>query len=229
MSLRDAESDADRSGGDGDGDILVAALWELAPLVRRQLSDALQALGAADLGLADAVVRADVDINRRRYAIEEVAAAELRTGVEESRLRLIIATLNVISDLERMGDHAEGIAKVALMLGRPPAGVVPATLLAMGRRVEAMLERGLETFRRRDSAQARAVGQEDDIVDQMYEGVYAELLARMTSDSDAVVPTAYLLWATHNLERIADRITNICERTVYLSTGRVEELNVSNY
>lgn len=231
MSLRDKSDEADSGGSPaGDaGDDILSALWELAEQVRRQLTDALRALSSADLTLADAVVKADLGINRRRYVLEEMAVTELRTGggAEEDRLRLLVAILNVISDLERMGDHAEGIAKIALMLGRPPAAPVPESLARLGRQVEDMLERGLDTFRTRDMERAQTVIREDDEIDQLYEDVYAELLARMGSEAGGVIPDAYLLWAAHNLERIADRTTNICERTIYLSTGRVEELNVT--
>jgi phosphate transport system protein len=137
--------------------------------------------------------------------------------------------VNVISDLERIGDHAEGIAKVALMLGNPATRSIPPALDQMGEAVTNMLERGLDAFARRDVGEARRICAEDDDVDARYESIYGQLIAAMTENADAVVPSTYLLWATHNLERIADRVTNICERTVYLTTGTVEELNVSNH
>ena len=92
-----------------------------------------------------------------------------------------------------------------------------------------MLSAGVRALRDRDVPAARTLVREDDAVDRLYDDIYGELLATMTAEPSAVVPCTYQLWATHNLERIADRVTNLCERTVYLMTGRIEDLNVSNY
>jgi phosphate transport system protein len=149
--------------------------------------------------------------------------------VGEGRLRLLIAVLYVISDLERIGDHAAGIAKVALMLGRPPMRALPASIPHLGSQVRAMLASGVSVLRDRDVDAARRLVEEDDAVDRLYDDIYGELIATMTAQPDTVVPCTYQLWATHNLERIADRVTNLCERTVYLGTGRIEDLNISSY
>jgi phosphate transport system protein len=210
-------------------DPISAGLWELADMVEAQLARALRTLAVSDLEGADAVVRGDSEVNRRRYAVEDLVTAELSQGPGSERLRLLIAVLYVISDLERIGDHAEGIAKVALMLGRPPMRPLPASVLTMGDRVRAMLSAGVRALRDRDAPAARTLVREDDAVDRLYDDIYGELLATMTAEPTAVVPCTYQLWATHNLERIADRVTNLCERTVYLMTGRIEDLNVSNY
>jgi phosphate transport system protein len=198
-------------------------------MVEGQLARALRTLAVSDLEGADSVVRADSEVNRRRYHVEDLVSAELSQGAASERLRLLIAVLYVISDLERIGDHAEGIAKVALMLGRPPMRPLPASILTMGDRVRAMLSAGVRALRDQDVPAARTLVREDDAVDQLYDDIYGELLATMTAEPTAVVPCTYQLWATHNLERIADRVTNLCERTVYLMTGRIEDLNVSNY
>ena len=212
-----------------DRDPVSAGVWQLAGMVEGQLAKALRTLAASDLEGADLVVRADSEVNHKRYQVEDLVAAELAQGAGPERLRLLIAVLYVISDLERIGDHAEGIAKVALMLGRPPMRPLPASILTMGERVRAMLSAGVRALRDRDVPAARTLVREDDAVDRLYDDIYGELLATMTAEPTAVVPCTYQLWATHNLERIADRVTNLCERTVYLMTGRIEDLNVSNY
>ena len=189
----------------------------------------LRTLADADLEGADAVVQADLEVNRLRYRIEERVTAELAPGLDEPQLHLLIAVLYVISDLERIGDHAEGIAKVALMLGRPPMRPLPASILQLGSQVQAMLSAGVAVLRDRDVEGARRLVGEDDAVDRLYDDIYGEMIVTMTAQPDTVVPCTYQLWATHNLERIADRVTNLCERTVYLATGRIEDLNISTY
>ena len=211
-------------------DSVAEQLGRLCTTVEDQLADALRALRDADLGLADAVVRRDADVNVLRYRIEDQITAELaQGGLETDRLRLLIGTLSVINDLERIGDHCEGIAKVALMLGAPQPVAVPAGIERLGEMVQSMLTRGGAAFVHGEDDTARALCAEDDAVDELYDTLYGEILTAMRVEPDSVVPRTYTLWAVHNLERIADRVTNICERTVYLVTGRVEELNVSNY
>ncbi len=215
---------------DSVSDPVSDALWELAQAVEAQLAEALLSLAGADLERADGVVVGDRAINRRRYEIEEKVSGELGGGsVGGERLRVLVAVLYVISDLERIGDHAEGLAKVALMLGRPPMRPLPPSIVELGERVKAMLAAGNTALRDRDVEAARRLVQEDDIIDQRYDDIYGELIATMTAQPESVVPCTYQLWATHNLERIADRVTNLCERTVYLVTGEIRDLNVSKY
>jgi phosphate transport system protein len=216
------------SSGSG-ADQVLEDVWQLASKVEAQLAEALRTLADSDLEGADVVVQADLEVNRLRYLIEERVTAELAPGLDEERLRLLIAVLYVIADLERIGDHAEGIAKVALMLGRPPMRSLPASVLQLGTMVRAMLSAGVSVLRERDVERARRLVGDDDAIDRLYDDIYGEMIATMTAEPDTVVPCTYQLWATHNLERIADRVTNLCERTVYLGTGRIEDLNVSTY
>ena len=218
---------ADSSGSGADQ--VLADVWRLAAKVEAQLAEAMRTLTDSDLEGADVVVQADLEINRLRYQIEERVTAELAPGLDEDRLHLLIAVLYVISDLERIGDHAEGIAKVALMLGRPPMRSLPASVLQLGVLVRAMLSAGVRVLRDRDVEGARLLVGDDDAIDRLYDDIYGEMIATMTAEPDTVVPCTYQLWATHNLERIADRVTNLCERTVYLGTGRIGDLNVSTY
>ena len=204
------------------------ALIKLGGLVEGALANALTALDRHDLVLADNVVRADVEINAVRYQIEEQITSRL-TGSEASQARWMVAALYVISELERMGDHAEGIAKVALMLGPSPSLTVPAVIGDMGALTTSMVRRTLIALDKRDIKLARALCQEDDEIDSLYDRAYQELISTMVSEHRHITEATYMIWVTHNLERIADRATNICERVIYLVTGRVEELNVSKY
>ena len=106
---------------------------------------------------------------------------------------------------------------------------LPASVLQLGTMVRAMLSAGVRVLRERDVEGARLLVGDDDPIDRLYDDIYGEMIATMTAEPDTVVPCTYQLWATHNLERIADRVTNLCERTVYLGTGRIEDLNVSTY
>ena len=203
-------------------------LLRLGGLVESALADALRALDRRDLVLADGVVRGDTEINRVRYQVEEQITSRL-SGSDAGEARWMVAALYVISELERMGDHAEGIAKVALMLGPNPALTAPAVIAEMGIRTTSMVRRTLAALDKRDDKAARALCREDDEIDALYDRAYQELISTMVSDPRHITEATYMIWITHNLERIADRATNICERVVYLVTGRVEELNVSKY
>ena len=203
-------------------------LLELGRLVEAALTDSLTALDRHDMALADRVVRGDVEINRRRYEVEEQITARL-SGSGAGDARWMVAALYVISDLERMGDHAEGIAKVTLMLGPKPSLTVPAVIGEMGALTLSMVDRTLAALDKRDIKAARALCRQDDEVDLLYDRAYQELISTMVSDNTHITEATYMIWVTHNLERIADRATNICERVIYLVSGRVEELNVSKY
>jgi len=203
-------------------------LLELGRLVETALTEALIALDRHDLVQADKVVRGDVEINRLRYKIEEQITARLSSS-ETGDTRWMVAALYVISELERMGDHAEGIAKVALMLGPSPSLAVPAVIGEMGTLTVSMVDRTLVALEKRDVKAARALCKEDDEIDALYDRAYQELISTMVSEHRHITEATYMIWVTHNLERIADRATNICERVIYLVTGRVEELNVSKY
>lgn len=213
----------------GEDRLLADALDDLAGAVAGQLGGALDALAGSDLGGADLVVQRDTAINAARWDIEERVTTSLERGARGDTLRFLVAALHVSGELERMGDHAEGIAKVALMLGRPPLAPVPPTLLQLGDAVKAMLHDGAAAFSAGDAAAAVAICRRDDEVDSLYDQVCGELFHEMARDSETITACTYLLWAAHNLERVADRVTNLCERTVYVATGRIDEMNTSNY
>jgi len=204
------------------------ALRQLGGLVLHALEEALTALERGDLALADRVVRNDLKVNRLRYELEEGITEELSSATGED-VRPLVGTLYVLAELERMGDHAEGIAKVALMLGPGPALAIPGVVHELGRRTLSMVQRTLGALESQDANLARAICLEDDDIDALYDRAYQELISTMVADSSHITEATYMLWITHNLERIADRATNVCERVVYLATGHVEELNVSKY
>jgi phosphate transport system protein len=210
------------------GTTLEAMLAGLAHDVQRQLAAALVSLADGDLGVADRVIRDEAGINGLRYAVEARVTAELEGDrAQGERLRRLLSTLHVAGELERIADHAEGIAKVTLMLGGNPRPIqVGHSLIDLGSMVEEMLSAGIRIVEDRDEDAARAVCAHDDVIDARYDAVCAEQLAFMAEGLGDVAPRTYLLWVAHNLERIADRVTNICERTVYMVTGAMEDRSV---
>jgi phosphate transport system protein len=146
-----------------------------------------------------------------------------------SDLRTIISVLHITVDLERMGDHAEGIAKIALMLADEPPLKPYIDIPRMAQIGIEMMDGALEAWKQRDTGLARRIIQRDDEVDELYEQIYRELLMFMIEERGTIQRATYLIWVAHNLERIADRVTNICEAVVYLVEGKIQDLNVSKY
>ena len=202
----------------------------LAGMVESAIDRGIQALRNRDAELAREIIADDIKINRKRYETEEKCLELIATQQPlAGDLRTIAAILYIIVDLERMGDHAEGIAKIALMLADEPPLKPYIDIPRMAQIATRMLMGSLEAFKHRDAARARAICNEDDEVDALYDQVYRELVTYMLQDSKTIERATHLTWVAHNLERIADRVTNICERVVYLVEGKIEELNVSKY
>jgi phosphate transport system protein len=202
----------------------------LATMVDSAIERSIAALKERDIELARRVISDDARINRKRYDIEEHCLELIATQQPlASDLRAIVSVLYIIVDLERMADHAEGIAKVAVMLADDPPLKPYIDIPRMAEIARRMLISSLEAFKDRDAERARAVCSEDDEVDALYDQVYRELITYMVHDPKTIERATHLTWVAHNLERIADRVTNICERVVYLVEGKISEMNVSTY
>jgi phosphate transport system protein len=202
----------------------------MASMVEKAIERAVASLKSRDAKQAQKVIDDDFKINQQRFGIEEECLLLIATQQPiASDLRIIAAVLNIITDLERMGDHAEGIATISIMIGDEPPLKPLIDVPRMDELARSMLRRSVDAFMRRDADSARQIAAEDDLIDQLYEQVYRELLTFMMADPGTINRATHLLWVAHNLERIADRVTNICERTVFLTTGKMEEFNTSKY
>ncbi len=202
----------------------------MAGMVENSISQSIEALRLRDVALARRTIENDAEIDRRRYEVEEkcIELISLQAPLA-SDLRTIISVLHITVDLERMGDHAEGIGKIALMLADEPPLKPYIDIPRMAEVAIEMLHGSVEAYKMRDTKQAREIINMDDVVDALYEQVYHELLLFMINDPSLTQRATYMIWVAHNLERIADRTTNICERVVYLVEGRIQDLNVSKY
>jgi phosphate transport system protein len=206
-------------------DILV-----MGSMVEKALERSMEALKNRNLEMARQVIEDDAKINQKRFDIEEKCVELIATQQPmASDLRVIIAVLNIIVDLERIADHAEGNAKIAVMIGNEPPLKPLIDLPRMNQKTVDMLRRSLDAFCNRDAEAARSLCGEDDEVDNLYDQVFRELLTFMAEDSKTITRATRLIWVGHNLERSADRVTNICERVVYLVTGKMSEICVSKY
>ncbi|MEX0800418.1 MAG: phosphate signaling complex protein PhoU [Dehalococcoidia bacterium] len=202
----------------------------LATMVHGAIERSMEALRRPDVELARQVIADDAKINRKRYETEEKCLELVATQQPlAGDLRTIFAVLHIVVDLERMGDHAEGIAKIAVLLADAPPLKPYIDIPRMAQLCQSMLMSSLEAFKDRDAARAVAICDQDDEVDALNDQVYRELLVYMLGNPQTIERATYLTWVAHNLERIADRVTNICERVVYLVEGKIGELNVSKY
>jgi phosphate transport system protein len=202
----------------------------LGSMVGKAIERSTEALKKRDLEMARQVIADDGNINSKRFEIEEKCIELIITQQPmASDLRIIVAVLNIIVDLERIGDHAEGNAKIAIAIGDEPPLKPLIDLPRMAQKTVDMLHRSLDAFIAHDAEAARKVSDEDDEVDHLYDQVFRELLTFMAEDGRTITRATRLIWVAHNLERSADRVTNICERVVYVVTGRMEEMGVSKY
>jgi len=202
----------------------------LGSMVEKAIARALDALRNRDLKLSEQVMRDDLVINKQRFQLEERCIELIARQQPAARdLRMLITILHVANELERMGDYAAGIGRISLMMGDEPPLKPLIDIPRMAEKASSMLKRSLDALMNRDVVLARAVCEEDDEVDGLYDQVYRELLMFMIHDPKTIQRATYLLWVSHNIERIADRATNISERVVFLVTGKMEEINVSAY
>jgi phosphate transport system protein len=202
----------------------------MGSMVSKATLRSIESLKNRDLGLAQQIIVDDMKVNQKRFEIEEKCIELIATQQPmASDLRIIVAVLNIISELERIGDHAEGIAKIAIMIGDEPSLKPLIDIPRMAEQTVDMLRRSLDAFINRDAEAARRISAEDDTVDQLYDQVFRELLTFMAVDPKTITRATRLIWVAHNLERSADRVTNICERVVFVVTGKMEEIGASKY
>jgi phosphate transport system protein len=190
---------------------------------------AVEALQKRDLELAKQIIADDKKINRKRFDIEEKCIQLIATQQPmASDLRTIVSVLNIITELERIGDYAEGNAKITIMIGNEPPLKPLIDIPRMADKTADMLNRALTAFINHDAEAAIKITAEDDFIDNLYDQVFRELLTFMAEDPKTITRATRLIWVTHNLERSADRVTNICERVVFMVTGKMEESNTSS-
>jgi phosphate transport system protein len=201
-------------------------MLSLGSMVEKAIARSLEALRSQNVKLAQQVIENDDHINALRWKIEENATLLIATQAPLARdLRYIFAIMHIATELERMADYAQGNAKLTLRIVDEPLLKPLIDIPRMADLGRELLMEALDAFIEQDAERARQVARRDDEVDQLYEQVYRELLTFMISDPRTVPRATHLLWVAHNLERIADRVTNICERTVFAVTGEIEEMN----
>jgi phosphate transport system protein len=202
----------------------------MGSMVEAALYRSMKALKNRDLALAKKVIDDDRIIDAKRFTIEEEAINLIITQQPmASDLRTIVAVLNIIIDLERIGDHAEGIAKISIMIGDEPPLKPLIDLPRMADLTASMLRRTLQAYISHDAEAAKKICAEDDVIDNLYDQVFRELILFMAEDPRTITRATRLIWAAHNLERSADRVTNIAERIIYVVTGSRDGMMASKY
>ncbi len=192
----------------------------LGSMAEKSVTRAVEALRERDANLARAIIADDRTIDDRSYELEEQAL--LLTATQQplaTDLRTIAAANFIVAELERIGDYAEGIAKITLSLAHEPSLKPLIDIPRMALIATDMLHRSLTAFIEGDLPTCQEIWRQDDEVDALYNQVYRELLTFMLDDPATIERATKLLWSAHNLERIADRVTNICERTAFVITG----------
>jgi phosphate transport system protein len=202
----------------------------MGDMVAKAIERSIEALQKRDLTLAHQIIADDAQINKQRFSIENKCIGLIATQQPvASDLRIIVAVLSVIIEMERIGDYAEGIAKIVVMIGDEAPLKPLIDIPRMGEITLEMINTSLKSFVTRDVELAMKVVSLDSVVDGLYEQVFRELLTFMMVDPKTTNRATRLIWVAHNLERAADRATNICERVVFTVTGKMEELGASKY
>jgi phosphate transport system protein len=209
--------------------MMVDQVLVLGSMVEQAVLDSLDALKHRDLNAARRITEADHEINERRYTIESGCVTLIATQQPMARdVRFLAAILEIITELERIGDYAKGICKITQVISEEAIDpVLVDELQQMATLGLDMLRRALDAFVAGDAETAREIPMEDSKVDQLYTRIYRKLMEQMTADISTVDRANHIMWAAHNLERMSDRVTNICERVVYVATGEMRELDTT--
>ncbi len=201
----------------------------MGSMVEKAILDSVEYLKQRNFEGSRRIIAEDATLNKKRFDIEGDTLALIATQQPMARdLRTLAAILEIVTELERIGDYAKGISRINLMIGVQPLLKPLVDIPRMADKGVSMLHRALEAFIRQDAELAMAIPREDDEVDALYNQVYRELLTYIISNPSSMEQASYLLWAAHNLERTGDRVTNICERVVFTVTGRMEEMDTES-
>jgi len=199
-------------------------LVNMADMVCTAIMDSVEALKARDVEAAERIIKNDDEINKLRYKVERLGVVTIATQQPmASDLRTIIAAMHTAIEMERMADHAAGIAKLVKQMANEP---LLKPLIDVPRMAEIsceMLHNAIEAFLSGDADAAKKIAKRDKEVDQLYDQVLRELLTYMIQDPKSIQRATFLLWCAHGLERIADRVTNVCERVLFMETGKFKE------
>jgi phosphate transport system protein len=201
----------------------------LGSMVEHAIIGSVEALKKRDFKASEKLIAEDKEINRKRFDIENQLMILIATQQPMAHdLRLLASTMEIISELERMGDYAKGIANINIRMGEEKLLKPLIDIPRMAERGASMLHRALTAFVNEDVDTAKKIPLEDDEVDELYTQIYHELMMFIIQDPKSIERANWLLWVAHNLERVADRVTNICERTVFIATGEFSEINSSD-
>lgn len=201
----------------------------LGSMVEKALLDSVEALKKRDIDAAHKLFLDDAEINKKRFEIESHLMILIATQQPMAHdLRFLASTMEIISELERMGDYAKGISNINIRMGDAPLLKPLIDVPRMAQKGVDMLHRSLTAFVNEDVATARTLPMEDDEVDALYNQIYRELMTFVIADPKTIEQANWLLWVAHNLERFADRVTNICERTIFIATGELTEVKSSD-
>ncbi|HAF47778.1 MAG TPA: phosphate transport system regulatory protein PhoU [Anaerolineaceae bacterium] len=201
----------------------------LGSMVEQAMLNAIDTLKQRDKKAARLVYLDDERINEKRYAIENRVLILFATQQPIAHdLRLLAAILEVITELERMGDYAKGIAKITVRISDDETPIPIREITRMGDLAVSMLHRALSAFINEDVNMAYRIPKEDDLVDDLYNQVYHKNVNAMIANPEIIDHSSYIMWVVHNIERMADRVTNICERTIFIATGELLEIDISD-
>jgi len=201
----------------------------LGSMVEKAIIDSVETLKKRDIKASQKLFEEDQDINKKRFEIENKLMILIATQQPMAHdLRLLASCMEIISELERMGDYAKGIANINIRMGDAPLLKPLIDVPRMAQKGADMLHRALTAFVNEDVETSKTIPVEDDEVDALYNQVYRELMTYVIQDPTTIERANWLLWVAHNLERFADRVSNICERTIFIVTGEMAEIKYTD-
>jgi phosphate transport system protein len=206
---------------------LQADVLQLGVLAEQAVRGSVDSLRRQDLARARTLIEEDRIINEKRFALENEVLTLIATQQPMAGdLRMLASALELAAEIERIADYAKGIANITLAIGTEPLLKPLVDIPRMAEKACDMLHRSLQAFIRGDVELARAVPKEDREVDALYETIYRDLIGCVIANPGCIDQAQRLTWVAHNLERVADRVSNICERVVFAVTGGIEELTL---
>ena len=198
----------------------------LGSMVEDAVYRSVKGLKDHDFNASRTILEDDRAINCKRFEVESAIISSIATLQPLARdLRVFASVLDLCTELERIGDYAKGIAVINLRSGGLSLPKILNDIYYMSEKALDMFHRALTAFTQEDAEAAQVIAQEDDVIDALYQQIYLEVIDLVTKNPMNMERGNYVLWVAHNIERMADRVTNVCERTVFIATGELGEVS----